>query len=89
MPVSTRWSDTDPRAMEVFLDLHRRMTVSEKVARVFEMTEMLFHLSLADVRQHHPEASDREVFLRMVARHLDRELMIQAYGWHPDLGTKT
>ena len=88
MPVSTRWSDTDPRAMEVFVDLHRRMTVSEKVARVFELSEMLLRLSLADVRKHYPEASEKEVFLRMAARHLDRDLMIRAYGWHPDLGIK-
>lgn len=88
MPVSTRWSDTDPRAMEVFVDLHRRMPVSQKVARVFEMSEMVLRLSEAGVRQRHPEASEREVFLRMAALHLDRDLMMRAYGWHPDLGTQ-
>ena len=88
MPVSTRWSDTDPRAMEVFVDLHRRMPASQKVARAFEITEMLLRLSLSDVRRQFPEASEREVFLRMTARHLDRDLMIRAYGWHPDFGTK-
>ncbi len=88
MAVSTRWSDTDPRAMEVFVDLHRRMTVSDKVARVFEMTEMLLRLSEAGVRQRYPEAGEREVFLRTAALRLDRVLMIRAYGWHPDFGTQ-
>jgi len=87
MPVSTRWSDTTPEAMEVFVALHRRMPASEKAARVLELTDMLYRLSLSDVRRLHPAASEREVFLRMVARRLDRELMLRAYGWHPDLGT--
>jgi hypothetical protein len=87
MPISTRYSDTDPRALEVFIDLHRRMSASEKVAAVMEMNEMLLRLSLADVRKLYPKASEREVFLRMAARHLDRDLMIRAYGWHPDFGT--
>jgi len=29
--------DTDPEALEVFLDLHRRMTPGRRVARVFEL----------------------------------------------------
>ena len=87
MPVSTRWSDTSPEAMRVFVDLHRRMPVTQKAATVLEMTEMLYRLSLADVRRCYPQAGEREAFLRMAARRLDRDLMIRAYGWHPDLGT--
>ena len=85
-PVSTRWSDTDPRALEVFIDLHRRMPVSQKVAAVMEMSEMVLRLAASGVRQRYPQASEREVFLRMTALHLDRYLMIRVYGWHPDLG---
>jgi hypothetical protein len=33
----------------------------------------------------HPQASDREVFLRVAARHLPRELMIRAYSWDPEI----
>ena len=87
MPVSTRWSDTDPRAMEVFVDLHRRMSASEKVTWVMRLNNMLLQLSLADVREQFPGASEREIFLRMAARHLDRDLMIRVYGWRPDCGT--
>lgn len=32
----------------------------------------------------YPEADEREVFLRVAARRLDRESMIKAYGWDPD-----
>lgn len=87
MPVSTRYSDTDPKALEVFLELHRKMPVSQKVSSVFQLSEMLLRLSLADVQKLYPQASEREAFLRMAARRLDRDLMIRVYGWHPDFAT--
>ena len=87
MPVSTRWSDTTPEAMQVFVELHRGLPPSQKAATVLEWTRLLYELSLQDVRRCHPHAGEREVFLRMAARHLDRDLMLRAYGWHPDLGT--
>lgn len=74
--------------MEVFLDLHRRRSVSQKVSDVMQLSEMVLRLSAAGVRQRYPQASEREVFLRMAALHLDRDLMIRAYGWHPDFGTQ-
>ena len=39
----------------------------------------------AGVRKMHPQAPDREVFLRVASRHLPRELMIRAYGWDPEI----
>ena len=36
------YRDTDPRALEVFLSLQRRMTVAEKMTAVFQMNEMLW-----------------------------------------------
>jgi hypothetical protein len=33
----------------------------------------------------YPQASEREVFLRVAARRLDRDSMIRAYGWDPAL----
>ena len=88
MPVSTRYADTDPKALEVFIELHRRMTPSQKLAAVFEMSEMVLRMAAAGVRQRYPEAGDREIFLRTAALHLDRGLMLRAYGWRPDLETK-
>ena len=87
LPVTTRWSDTNSAALEVFVELHRKMPVAQKLARVFELSEMLFAASVADVRRCYPEAGEKEVFLRMAARRLGRELMIRAYGWNTDAGT--
>jgi hypothetical protein len=33
----------------------------------------------------YPRAGEREVFLRVAARRLDRETMLRVYGWDPDL----
>jgi hypothetical protein len=80
---STRLSDTDPRAAEVLLALHRRMSPSEKVQAVFALNDVLLRLSEAGVRQIYPTADQREVFLRAAARRLGRETVARVYGWDP------
>lgn len=77
------FSDTDPKALQVFLDIHRNMPAARKVEMVFEMTEMVLAASRAGVRMLYPDANEREVFLRATARRLDRETMIRVYGWDP------
>jgi len=78
------YRDTDAKALEVFLDLQRKMTGPEKIAAVFQMNEMLWELAESSVRQQYAEACDREVFLRTAARFHDRETMKRVYGWDPD-----
>jgi hypothetical protein len=77
-------SDTEPRALEVYLKLQREMTPGERLARVFELCEFQGSLQIANVRASYPKASEREIFLRVAARRLGRELMIAAYNWDPD-----
>jgi hypothetical protein len=77
------YTDTDPRAMEVWLDLLRKMPPGKKIESVFELSRMAVQFSEAGVRMAYPEADDREVFLRTAARRLSRDLMIRAYGWDP------
>lgn len=78
-------SDTDPKALEVYLKLHREMTPGERLARVFELCEFQRSLQMANVRAAYPNAGEEELFLRVAARRLGRELMIAAYNWDPDL----
>lgn len=84
MPQSDWYSDTDPRALEVFLECQRRMTASEKVNGMLGLTRMVFETAEAEVRRQHPGIDEREVFLRTAARHLDRETMMRVYGWYPE-----
>jgi hypothetical protein len=77
------YSDTDPRAMAVWIGLLRRMSPAEKIAAVFNLTRIAFELSEAGVRMSYPKADNREVFLRAAARRLSPDLMLRAYGWDP------
>lgn len=78
------FTDTDPRVMEVWLDIQRRMPPGEKLRAVLEASAFVLSMYEAGVRLDHPDASDREVLLRVAARHLSRDLMIRAYGWDPE-----
>lgn len=78
------FSDTDPRAMEVWLELLRNKTPEERMEMAFRMTDFALGLAEAGVRARHPEAPEREIFLRAAALRIPRDLMIRAYGWDPD-----
>ena len=79
------FADTDPKALEIYLQLHRDLTPGQRVARVFELCELQQSLQIANVRALYPLAGEPEIFLRTAARRLGRELMIQVYQWDPDL----
>ena len=78
------FTDTDPRAMEVWLDRLRRMTPGEKLGATLHASQLLLQFYEMGVRRLYPDANDREVLLRVAARHLPRDLMIRAYGWDPE-----
>jgi hypothetical protein len=78
------YSNTDPKALKVFLDVHRAMTPSQRIRAVFAQNRLLRGLAEARERELHPDADDGEIFLRVVARRLDRETMKRVYGWYPD-----
>jgi hypothetical protein len=75
------FQDTDPAAMKVWIDLLRKKTPGENLAAVQGLSGMAMELARAGERLAHPKADEREVFLRAASRWLDRDLMIQAYGW--------
>ena len=83
MAGSDYYADTDPKALEVFFDIHRKMSRSRKVAMVFELTEIMIEASKAGVRMRYPDADEREVFLRATALRLDPDTMVKVYGWDP------
>ena len=81
-----RWyDDTDPQALEVFLRLHSEMTPGQRAARIFELSAFQENLQRSSVRSMYPAAGERELFLRVAARRLDRQTMIRVYGWDPAL----
>jgi len=78
------FTDTDPRAMEVWLELLRQKTPGERMMMAFELSDFAVRVAESGVRARYPEASEREIFLRAAALRLSRDLMIRAYGWDPE-----
>ena len=78
------FTDTDPRAMEVWLDRLRQMTPGERIAAALDLTSFALQMSAAGVRSVFPQADEHEVLLRVAARHLPRDLMVRAYKWDPN-----
>lgn len=78
------YEDTDPEALEVFIQLHRQMTPGQRVARVFELSALHEGLQRWSVKSMYPQADEREIFLRVAARRLDRDTMVRVYGWDPE-----
>jgi hypothetical protein len=77
-------SDTDPEAERILIEGYRRMSASEKLQRVCELTQAVQALAMADIRRRHPDASPRECQLRLASRWIDADLMRKAFGWDPD-----
>jgi len=77
------FSDIDPETMKASIEKLRKMTPGEKLKAVFELTDFAIKISEMAERARHPNASDREIFLRAASRRLDRDLMIRVYGWDP------
>lgn len=74
-------NDTHPKIKALLLDGYRKMSPSQKLARVGALTRAVQELALLDVRRRHPNADSREQALRVASRWLDPELMIRAFGW--------
>ncbi len=78
--MQTLSSDTHPDAEEVQLELLRRMPPWRKLELVDGMTQMVYSLVLAGLRERHPQATKEELRLRMATLVLGPDLAARAYG---------
>ena len=81
----TQSADTSFAAERLQFELWRRMTPIEKFAAFFDLQATTMALAEAGIRLRHPEADEREVFLRRAASMIDRQTMVRVYGWDPAL----
>ncbi len=78
--------DTSPEAEALVLDRLRRMSPAEKLHRVMGLNRALEAFAAARLRkQYGPDLSSEELKLRIAALQLDRETMIAAFGWDPEI----
>jgi hypothetical protein len=80
----TQSADTAYDIERRLIDTWRRMPAVEKARQLVDCCRMVEQLSMDGVRLRHPNASEREVFLRAAALRLGRDLTIEVYGWDPD-----
>lgn len=57
--------------------------------RAFEMSDTVKAFAEAGMRKRHPQAGDREIFLRMAELYLGDDLARKVYGELPDDGPKS
>lgn len=72
-------ADTDPEVMKVWIELLRKLTPGEKLARTFEMIEFMHSIALSQIRKEHPEYSERDVLREIATRRYGRELALEVY----------
>jgi hypothetical protein len=84
--MKTLSSDTPPEIEEILLERYRRMTPFERLMQVFELNQMAQQMAALRIQaQYGPDLSEREIRLRLAALWLDRETMIEAFGWDPEV----
>jgi hypothetical protein len=76
--------DTHPEIDRIIVAGLQKMSFAEKLERVRQLSLAVQQLALVDVRRNHPEATERELMLRLASRRLDAETMRRAFGWDPD-----
>lgn len=62
------------------MDLIRAMPPEDRLQRAMELSASIRQVGEAGLRQAHPEASDREIFLLSARRILGAELFRTVYG---------
>ena len=78
-------SDTPQEIQSLLVDGYRRMTPREKLERVNQLNRSLRTLAIAGIRQRiGDDLPERELQLRLAALSIDRQTMIDAFGWDPD-----
>ena len=59
----------------------RDMSPSDKLHQVGQLTAMVRHLAMHDVRRRFPDADQRERELRVASRWISPDLMLRVFGW--------
>lgn len=75
--------DTSPEAAKLQIELIRRKSTEERAKLLTGICNMVDTFAAAGIRHRFPEASEREVFLRLAVRRLGEDLARRAY---PEVG---
>lgn len=82
--MSTLSRDTDPEIERLQLQRYREMSPAEKLQRVLDLNRMADAMASARLEKQYGPLTQRELQLRLAALRLDRQTMIEAFGWDPE-----
>jgi hypothetical protein len=80
-PMTQLPNDTHPEIERRMIEMMRRMTPADKVRAIRNMGMAMRRMAMAEVASRYPDATEREVILRVVSRVIPPDLMMKAYGW--------
>jgi hypothetical protein len=76
--------DMPPESEKILLERYRQMSPQEKVQIIQDLNRTLLDKATAEIQlRYGPNLSARETQLRLATLWLDRETMIEAFGWDP------
>lgn len=78
-------NDTSPEIERLLIEGYRRMSPSQKLRRVSEMTLAVQQLALARIKRQYPDRTEHEYRLRLASLWLGRETMCKVFGWDPEI----
>ena len=79
----TQSSDTAVGAENRQFAIWRGMSDEEKLRLLGELCDSVRYLAEIGLRDRYPDASDREIRMRLFSTWLDRQTMIRCYDWDP------
>ena len=77
----TQSPDTSFDAERFLICRYRAMSPADKLSIFRQLSQTAQALALAGLRRRHPEASPRELQLRLAATRLDEETLRAVFGW--------
>lgn len=81
----TQAEDTSVSAERFLVAAWSRMQPWEKFQLLRDLNATAEGMARAGVLLRHPQASEREIALRLASLRLDRTSMVNAFGWDPAL----
>lgn len=75
--------DTSAEVQRILIERWRAMPSWKKAQLIDVLSRDCLQLALAGIRQRYPDAARAELCLRLAALRIERDLMIEAFGWDP------
>lgn len=77
----TQSPDTSVEAERILVHRYRMMSPDDKLRMVRQLSRTSQELALAGLRRRYPQASARDLSLRLAATRLDAKTLRDAFGW--------